>query len=389
MPTRKSVESATEGGAAVAHADLEILFARSAERLLRATGAAAVLALARGAGGAARVMACAALGPEPVIPDAKLLGALAAQAGAIDLGRPSASDPELAAARLGYGAAVAVGRVDGEASVALLLAGSRDPPGAVRPRTLAELGAAARRLEGPAAASAALARLGRLDAEVQRLDRLASLGELLAEIAHEVRNPLVSVKTFLQLVPDRFDDPQFRERFREVVADEVRRIERLLDSVLAHAQPRNGASSGGESALGPVLESVVQLLGQRGLERGIALEVDTPAGAPCVPMGSDALRQVVLNLTLNALDATPAGGRVRLWAGWRGGASEIRVEDQGPGVPGALQERIFEPFFSSKPERPGGLGLAISRRLVEEAGGSLTVEDREGGGACFCVRFSG
>ena len=388
MPTRKSVESATEGGAAVAHADLDILFARSAQRLLRATGAAAVLALARGAGGAARVMACAALGPEPAVPDAKLLSALAAQTGAIDLGRPAASDPELAAARLGYGAGVAVGRVEGEASAVLLLAGAKDPPGAVRARTLAELGAVARRLEGPATASAALARLGRLDAEVQRLDRLAALGELLAEIAHEVRNPLVSVKTFLQLVPDRFDDPQFRERFREVVSDEVRRIERLLDSVLAHARPRNGPVSGGESAAGPVLEGVAQILAQRGLERGIALEVSAPDDAPYVPMGNDRLRQVVLNLTLNALEATPAGGRVSLWAGTRGGATEIRVEDQGPGVPEALRERIFEPFFTSKPERPGGLGLAISRRLVEEAGGNLTVEDVPGGGARFRVRFS-
>jgi signal transduction histidine kinase len=96
---------------------------------------------------------------------------------------------------------------------------------------------------------------------------------------------------------------------------------------------------------------------------------------------------VVLNLVLNALDATPRGGRVRLALRAAGGEAELRVEDEGPGVAPELRERVFEPFFSTKPDAPGGLGLAISRRIAEEAGGALRLEDAPGGGSCFALRL--
>ena len=101
---------------------------------------------------------------------------------------------------------------------------------------------------------------------------------------------------------------------------------------------------------------------------------------------TDALRQVILNLALNAVDATPAQGRVRMLAS-SGAGLEVRVEDQGPGVSLELRQHVFEPFFTTRAARPGGLGLPISRRLVESAGGTLDVVDAEGGGAAFRLRF--
>jgi len=362
--------------------DLDVLLARSAERLCKAEQARAALAAVEDADGNVRVVASA--GDLPGVPPPGLADALAIHPGAVDLA--TAEAPELReAARLGFAAGVAVGRVAGHAYASLLLAVPEGAPADVRPRTLAALDAAARRLEAPAAAAAAAGRLARLDEEVQRLDRLAALGDLLSEIAHEVRNPLVSVKTFLQLMPERLDDPDFRVRFHGVVTDEVRRIEQLLDAVLAHARPPV-APEGEGAPVGPALETVAQLLSHRAMEKLVRLEVEAPPEELRAPMATDALRQVILNLALNAVDATPAEGRVRLVAS-AGAGLEVRVEDQGPGVPPELRQRVFEPFFTTRAARPGGLGLAISRRLVESAGGTLDVVDAEGVGAAFRLRF--
>jgi signal transduction histidine kinase len=370
--------------------DLSLLLIRAAQRLLARTGASAVVVLGRGERGAGRALAIAGQGDLPPLPATALLAELAAEPGAVDLGAPDARETAREAAFAGWGAAAAVGRGGAAALAALLLRGPQDAPGTVRPRTRAALEAAARRLETPAAASAAAARLSRLDAAVQRLDRLAALGDLLAEVAHEVRNPLVSVKTFLQLLPDRIEDPEFRERFHGLVSDEMRRLERLLDAVLSQARPRRRGLAESTGDLRAASEAVLALVGHRALERSVSLELDAPAGELRAPMPDDALRQVILNLVLNAIDATPSGRRVRVvLRRARGGGAELCVEDEGAGVPVELRARIFEPFFSTRTDRPGGLGLAISRRLVEQAGGTLRVQAREGGGARFRARWPG
>jgi signal transduction histidine kinase len=376
-PPARAVSEAARG--------LELLYVQAAERLRVRTGASAVAVLEAAERGSARALACAGA-PLP-LPPADLLVELAAEPAATDLGRQPRSEAVRSAAAAGWGAAVAVGRGGRAARALLLLAGPADPPGRVRPRTLAALDSAARRLEAPVAAEAAERRLARLDAGVQRLDRLAALGDLLAEVAHEVRNPLVAVKTFLQLLPDRIDDPDFRERFHAVVSDELRRLERLLNGVLAHARPTPVAPGRGDADLREAAEAVIRLVTHRALERDVALELDVPAAEARAPMSDDELRQVILNLVLNAIDVSPAGSRVRIVARRaRGGALELRVEDEGPGVPAELRERIFEPFFSTRADRPGGLGLSISRRLVEQAGGTLRALDREGG-AVFRARW--
>jgi signal transduction histidine kinase len=230
-------------------------------------------------------------------------------------------------------------------------------------------------------------RLAQLDAEVRRLDRLAALGGLIAEIVHEIRNPLVSVKTFLQLLPEREADPEFRESFLEVASEEVRRIERLLDAVLQHGRPAPPTRADVTTSARDAFESVVQLVGYRATERGVGFEVDADEELPDIRIAGDALRQVVLNLCLNAIDATPSGGCVRLRARGSRDHVAITVEDEGPGIPPELASRIFEPFTSTKEDRPGGLGLAITRRIVEEANGTIEVSGRPQGGSAFTFRL--
>lgn len=236
-----------------------------------------------------------------------------------------------------------------------------------------------------------------IDAELKHLDRLAGVGRIAAETAHEVRNALTAVKTLLQLLPTRGNDPEFRGPFLELANEEVARTERLLDALLAQA--RGGAPKDTTAPAdhrcepGAALHGVAQLVARRASERGIQLAIDLGPHLPAAAIAGDALRQVLLNLALNALEASAPGGDVRMAArrlefdGAAETALELAVEDRGPGVPRALRRRVFEPWFSSDRERPGGLGLAIVRELVEAARGSIAIGDRPGGGARITVRI--
>ena len=273
----------------------------------------------------------------------------------------------------------------------VLLGGTDDPPGNVRPRTLAALDAAVTRLRAPAAAAASLARLTTIDAEVSRLDRLAVLGDMLAEVAHEIRNPLVSMKTFLQLLPDHLDDPEFQGEFRGVVLEELQRMERMLDALLEHARPKSNRvapeTPNRAANLESVFESLNRLLEQRAAQRSLTLSIAFGAVTDEIAIDIDALRQVLLNLVLNALEAAPESTTVTLRAEQLDHTVVISVEDEGEGVPEALRARLFEPFFSTHEDRSGGLGLAITKKLIEDAGGSIRIEDADGGGALFRVEL--
>jgi len=245
-------------------------------------------------------------------------------------------------------------------------------------------GRARRRPTRPAAA----ADVPPLDTDLCRVDRLAGLGELVAEVAHEVRNALGVLQSFLALLPERAGDPEFRASFAGVGGEELARLERLLDLLLAQASPADAAQECAAGAdVGEAIAAVAQLVGHRAAVAGVRLELDAAEKLPSAAIAPDALRQVLLNLALNALGASPAGGDVRIAARPLGRAVEICVEDRGPGVPRGLRRRVFEPFFTTRTDRPGGLGLAISRGLVAEAGGTLAVADRAGGGSRFRIRL--
>jgi signal transduction histidine kinase len=343
--------------------DLQNLLAGAVQRLRATTGCDAVVAWGVRDDGSPYVAAAVFSEQPPVAPDRDAIATVATLRGATDLSAPELPDRVGALEeRYACRAAVPITASDGSPLAALLIGGSSaalggPTRGSVRPRTLAALDGAAQRLAG-----------------------------LSAEIAHEVRNPLVSVKTFLQLLPERRDDPEFLSRFFDVVTDEVARMERLLDTVLAHARPQ-AVESNPASDSARVIASVVDLLRHRAQARGVAIKSETQDGLRPVAVSEDRLRQLLLNLAMNAVDATPEDGTVRLAAHASGDGVELVVSDEGPGIPEDSRTRVFEPFFSGRSDRPGGLGLAICRRITEEAGGSIRVVDGPTGGAEFCVNL--
>jgi signal transduction histidine kinase len=376
-PARRDVDRAADETLR----DLQRLLAESVQRLRRDSGCTAAVAWALRRDGTPYLAAADFVGDPPVEPDAASFAEIVALPGATDLEAPHAPEGLLDLARRLRVRAVAPVTAPESAPMAALLVS-----GEVRPRTLALLDNASRRLAWPLATALALGRLLRIDDEVRQLDRLAALGTLAAEIAHEVRNPLVTLQTFVELLPARREDPEFLTRYLDVVSGELRRMNRLLDLVLEHAQARPPDAAGGATA-GPVLEALEELLRQRASQRGVVLEVLGRDAGDRVALAEDALRQVVLNLALNAIDATPGGGHV--WIEARGGKREtlIVVRDEGPGIPAARRARVFEPFFSTRTDCPGGLGLAITRRIVEESGGRIEVDEAPGGGAEFRVHL--
>lgn len=247
----------------------------------------------------------------------------------------------------------------------------------LRPRSVAVLAEVVERLGRSLPTSLAADRIADLDDAVQRLDRLAALGGLVSEIVHEIRNPLVSVKTFLQLLPDRLSDPEFHGDFRQLVGDEVARLERMLDDLLRHARPSHQLTIEEGSRIDEAIETTLQLLTYRSREKGVTLESAIREELPALALSRDGLRQILMNLLINAIGVTPQGGRVVIRADWSEQTANhvlLVVEDEGPGIADAIRDHVFEPFWTTRGEGVGGLGLAICKRIVEQAGGTIALE---------------
>jgi signal transduction histidine kinase len=360
--------------------DLQTLLTHAVSRLREVTQSRTVVAWALRPDAEPYVAAASFEGEPPRRPSLEDFETVARVEGAQRL---DTSEALIRVARNHGLAAAAVVSGAERSALAVLLLGDDEP----RPRGMAALTRAAQRLEVPLAAAMAAGRMRELDGEVRRLDRLAALGTLTAEIAHEVRNPLVSVKTFLQLLPERGGDPEFNDEFLRLVTDELRRMERLLDVVIEHAQPSVQTPNPGGTSIGDAVEAAIGLLRHRCDKRGSQLDWRADSDLPRPAIEGDALRQVILNLLLNAIEVTPEGGTVRVRAVALGKLVELRVADEGPGIAPQAREEIFAMFFSTRADRAGGLGLAITRRIVDDCGGSIEVRDVPSGGAEFVVRI--
>ncbi len=227
-----------------------------------------------------------------------------------------------------------------------------------------------------------------LSVKMQHAEQLATVGLLGASLAHEIRNPLVSIKTFVQLLPTRHQDPAFRDKFFKLMSDEVTRIDRLTEQLLELASPRAYLAQAIE--LHAVLRGTIDLVAAKAADKRIRLIPEFQASPDRIFSDAAAVKQVLLNLCLNAIQAMEGrevDGWIRVTTANRGDKIEMAVADNGPGIAGDISARLFEPFQSTK-STGFGLGLAICRDILTGLNAAISVDPPiPGQGATFRVTF--
>ncbi len=262
-----------------------------------------------------------------------------------------------------------------------------------------------------------LTAMWRMQQELRRHERLATLGQLSAGVAHEIRNPLAGIGTSAQVLLRRFVAGDDRARFVQVILDEVARLDRIVTSLLQYARPRQPELSA--VRLADCVERVVGMSQANAERQGVRIESEVAPRLAAVYIDADLVHQVLLNVTLNALQAMPSGGtlryevrnvrrrrpprgpgrraedrreaderrnggprRVSPWLEFQ----QVRVIDTGVGIPRGTLTKLFDPFFTTKASGTG-LGLSISQTIMQEHGGSIAVDSKEGRGTTVLLNF--
>jgi signal transduction histidine kinase len=226
------------------------------------------------------------------------------------------------------------------------------------------------------------------DGEFQKkIDRLVSLGELSAYVAHEIRNPLTGIRTTVQFVASKLRPRDSRRDDLNDVILELDRIEQIITGLLMFARPPQSKSQACD--VNQVVERTLDLLDIQFRDAKVNVTRELAADLPLVIADPDLLQQVLLNLCLNAIQAMPQGGELTLATGVRRYRTkrslvEISVADTGAGIPKELMEKVFDPFFTTR-SMGTGLGLPISVQIVRDAGGVITARNNAGGGATLRV----
>lgn len=237
--------------------------------------------------------------------------------------------------------------------------------------------------------------LNNLRRQIERMERLATLGELSAGIAHEIRNPLAGIKTSAQVLEESFSPGDFRTQLVTRIVKEIDRSNELLKRFFNFAKPSKPRQDFHDIEM--IIDGVYLLMAPRFKKKGITFNSEFTPDTPQVYVDASQIEQVILNLFLNALDAMAHKGEIRVNTsiekeqfkdedGKTAGAVVVTISDNGRGIPGDNLERIFNPFFTTK-SHGLGLGLSISNRLMQENGGRIDVESVEGKGTTFKLYF--
>jgi nitrogen-specific signal transduction histidine kinase len=240
--------------------------------------------------------------------------------------------------------------------------------------------------------------LKRLELQIRRSDRLASLGTLSAGMAHEIKNPLVSIKTFAQLLPERYNDSDFRETFSNLIGHEIDRIDSLVNQLLRFARPAKPHLQ--PMHVHEILEKSLLLLGHRLYQKDIKLTRSWQANVDTIRADADQLEQVFLNFFINAMDAMKNGGelsistQIRTDEEWLSPLAQtngenhevlrITIRDSGEGIRGEDLAHVFDPFFTTK-DYGTGLGLSVVHGIIQEHGGQIEVESELKKGTAFHI----
>ncbi len=218
------------------------------------------------------------------------------------------------------------------------------------------------------------------ETEALRAQQMATLAQLATGVAHEIRNPLTSIKMLIQVNRDKFAGKGLPTGDLELVEQEIRRMERSVNSLLDFARPEQGERS--RFAIQEVIRKTAQLIDGRCQAQHVTLNLQRDQPPIHIEGDASQLQQLLLNLSLNALDAMPDGGELTIRASTQDDRLQLTVEDTGEGIREDILTKLFTPFTTSKPAGVG-LGLGICRRIAEAHGGTLTGKNREVRGAEF------
>lgn len=229
------------------------------------------------------------------------------------------------------------------------------------------------------------------DADMVHAEHLATIGELAAGLAHEIRNPLAGIAGAIEIITKDFPKDHPDREVLEDLRQEVRRIEKTLNDLLVYARPK--PPQFGRADIKETIARTLQLARQQTGTRQVDFSIQISPSLPKFLADSEQLHQVLLNLVLNGIQAIDKEGRITIEANLRSadglsrpGSVEIAVTDTGPGIPPEHLDRIFRPFYTTK--RGGtGLGLSLCRRIIAAHGGTLTAESELKKGSRFIIRI--
>ena len=240
--------------------------------------------------------------------------------------------------------------------------------------------------------------LKKMEEQIRRTDRLSSIGTLAAGMAHEIKNPLVTIKTFTQLLPQQHGDTDFRHTFFDLVGQEVKRIDTIVNRLLNFARPAKASLK--PVSLHEIIENSLRLAEQQLLQHEIKLTRHLDAKRHIIEADAEQLNQTFINFFLNAVHAMGQGGTLTLRTsiirpsqdiplvngGQTGDRIRVDIQDTGCGISPENLSKIFDPFFTTK-EDGVGLGLSVSHGIVQEHNGTIDVESERGSGTVFHVQF--
>jgi len=225
-----------------------------------------------------------------------------------------------------------------------------------------------------------------LQEKVKRSEKLAAIGELAAGVAHEIRNPLSSIRGFAQFLKHSLKDKPQEKEYAETMVSEVDRINRVVTDLLTFARPM--AVEITPTDITELIEHTVRLVEADALSRNVNIQMNI-SDLTKLPLDANQITQALLNLLLNSLQSVPPKGNIEIGAELNASDSRLNlwVKDDGPGIPGNLIEKIFEPFYTTR-EKGTGLGLAIVHKIVENHNGEIRVNSPPKGmtrGCCFSI----
>lgn len=225
-----------------------------------------------------------------------------------------------------------------------------------------------------------------VEEQLRRAERLSTLGEMAAVLAHEIRNPLGSIRGTAEILRDDYQPDDPKHEFIEIQIKETERLNRVVEDFLRMARPQ--AVEMNSCSLREELETIVVLTQSDAKKRGILLLLEPYEGECRLNGDGEKLRQAFLNIIINALQATVTGGSVTIAVQKSSGSSEyeIRFTDSGSGMDNETLTHIFDSFFTTKPDGTG-LGLAITKKIIEGHGGTVEVESELGRGTTVIVRL--